>query len=563
MERDRKSMDEILKQHLPWPSQEATETNCNRVLDNLLSTGDLKQQNYAHSIFIPDSGRRWTGRLSAMAATVLVVLIVVTVDWRSRGTFAHAESGDGSLYRVVAGKDKAIAIGESLQAAETIRASAGAGGTLALADGSRVEMRARSELSLEDAGDGVRLRLSNGGVIVNAAKQRSGQHLYVQTKDITASVVGTVFLVSAEEQGSRVAVIEGEVRVRQNGTEKNLGPGEQAATKAVTWQPVSEEIVWSRSKETHLALLQQSTAAPTAGVEPRQAFEVVSVRPTANSVAAGERGGGGVRRRNPRPPEEPCGSEYSEPVIDPGRFDASNTTAAALFFWAYGVDCVLYRGSDRVFGSPDWFKSDGFDVLAVIPKGTPLYTREQLWAHDAPQLQGMLQTMLVERFQLAVHPETKEMPVYVLTAAKGGPRFIASRPAQRPAPVITASGRTVMPAGSAEPEPNGMSVWREGNDTCCQSVGPGLISGKKKSMAWLTKWVGRDTGRIVLDRSGLEGEFNFQFTFEPDRPMPPGFPVDTRSIFKAIEEDLGLKLEAKTEKVEVLVIDHVVRPSEN
>jgi uncharacterized protein (TIGR03435 family) len=249
-------------------------------------------------------------------------------------------------------------------------------------------------------------------------------------------------------------------------------------------------------------------------------------------------------------------------VIDPGRFDASNTTAAALFFWAYGLDCVLDRGSDRVFGGPDWFKNDGFDVLAVIPKGTPLYTREQLWAHDAPQLQGMLQTMLAERFQLVVHPETKEMPVYVLTAAKGGPRFIAPSTARRPAPVIQPSGRVVAAAGFSDPEPNGMSVWREGDDTW-MSVSSGLISGKKKSIAWLVKWVGWAAGRLVLDRTGLEGEFNFQFTFEPDRPMPPGFPVDTRSIFKAIEEDLGLKLEAKTEKVEVLVIDRVVRPSEN
>jgi uncharacterized protein (TIGR03435 family) len=94
-------------------------------------------------------------------------------------------------------------------------------------------------------------------------------------------------------------------------------------------------------------------------------------------------------------------------------------------------------------------------------------------------------------------------------------------------------------------------------------VGPGLISGKKKSSAWLANMVGLAAGRLVLDRTGLTGEFNYQFTFEPDRPMPPGFPVDTRSIFKAIEEDLGLKLEAKTEKVEVLVIDHVARPSEN
>jgi uncharacterized protein (TIGR03435 family) len=298
-------------------------------------------------------------------------------------------------------------------------------------------MRAQSELVLERAEDGIRIRLNKGGVIVRAAKQLSGRHLYVQTKDVTVSVLGTVFLVSAEEKGSRVAVIEGEVRVHQGDSEKKLRPGEQiGSTVLVNWQPISEEIVWSRGKESHLALLQRSTAAMVAEVQLREAFEAVSIRPTATPSATGERGGGGVRRRNPRPAEEPCGSD-NEPMIDPVRFDASNTTAAALLFWAYGLDCALGRGSDRLFGWPDWFKNDGFDVMAVIPAGTPSYTRGQLWAHDAPKLQGMLQTMLTERFQLAMHTETKEMPVYVLTTAKGGPetdrvrqRQKASRPNQ-------------------------------------------------------------------------------------------------------------------------------------
>jgi RNA polymerase sigma factor (sigma-70 family) len=70
--------------------------------------------------------------------------------------------------------------------------------------GSRVEIREMSELSLDHASDGLRIRLSKGSIIVNAAKQRNG-HLYVQTKDMTVSVVGTVFVVNAEEAGSRVA----------------------------------------------------------------------------------------------------------------------------------------------------------------------------------------------------------------------------------------------------------------------------------------------------------------------------------------------------------------------
>ena len=249
--------------------------------------------------------------------------------------------------------------------------------------------------------------------------------------------------------------------------------------------------------------------------------------------------------------------------MDPRRFDASDTTAAALVFWAYGLDCGIGRGSDRLFGFPDWFNNDGFDVLALIPEGTPRYTRDQLWAHDAPKLQKMLQSMLAERFHLVMHSETKEMQVYVLTVAKGGPRYLASSPAKRPAPVTQPGGGTVFPAGFATPEPNGMTMWKEVDDTCCQSVGPGLISGKKKSMSWLVNILGTVTGRLVLDRSGLAGEFNYQLTFDPDRPMPPGFPVDSRTVFTALEQDFGLQLESTREKVEVWVIDHVERPSEN
>src|SRR5205814_873689 len=98
------------------------------------------------------------------------------------------------------------AVGDTVQTLD-------AGQTLLLADGSLVEVKPRSELALERAADGLRIRLSRGGLIINAAKQASG-HLYVQTKDALISVIGTVFLVNAEEQGSRVAVVRGEVHVR-------------------------------------------------------------------------------------------------------------------------------------------------------------------------------------------------------------------------------------------------------------------------------------------------------------------------------------------------------------
>src|SRR6185503_10602285 len=136
-----------------------------------------------------------------------------------------------------------------------------------------VEMRAKSELLLEQAQDGVRIRLKKGSILVTAAKQHNG-HLYVETKDVTVSVIGTVFLVNAEEEGSRVAVIEGEVRVKQGATERSLRKGEHVATNPKMEVPlVSKDQEWSREAETQLASLQQAAPSPVAPAVPISAKE--------------------------------------------------------------------------------------------------------------------------------------------------------------------------------------------------------------------------------------------------------------------------------------------------
>src|SRR5262249_55701969 len=143
------------------------------------------------------SGRRRLYALAPAAAAV-VLIVLIGVVWRPRPSAAVVENADGALHRVVGGTVEKLQAGERIAVGDVVRSNGGGGCTLVLADGSRVEMRSQSELSLERAGDGERIHLRTGGVIINAAKQGSG-HLYVQTKDITVSVVGTVFLVNAEE----------------------------------------------------------------------------------------------------------------------------------------------------------------------------------------------------------------------------------------------------------------------------------------------------------------------------------------------------------------------------
>ena len=140
----------------------------------------------------PISRRLLWGAVAAAVVIAVVLPALLVRNLRQSSAPAVVETADGKLW---------LAFGD------IVRASGGAGEVLALADGSRVEMRSQSELSIERANDGVRIRLNKGSVIVSAAKQGAG-HLYVQTKDVTVSVVGTVFLVNSEEAGSRVAVIQ-------------------------------------------------------------------------------------------------------------------------------------------------------------------------------------------------------------------------------------------------------------------------------------------------------------------------------------------------------------------
>jgi Ca-activated chloride channel homolog len=205
--------------------------------------------------------------LAAAAVIALAVLIPVVIF---RNTVVHGktpaiiETGDGSLSS--GGQARPFQPGQQIEYGDVIRSSGIAGAVITLADGSRVEMRTASEISLKPAADGVQISLGSGSVIVNAAKQRSG-HLYVQTRDCTVSVVGTVFLVTADAVGSRVAVIQGEVHVQHGPTLNALLPGQQITTAASMKNfPVAEEISWSRFAAAHLMLLKESEDGPVAAL---------------------------------------------------------------------------------------------------------------------------------------------------------------------------------------------------------------------------------------------------------------------------------------------------------
>lgn len=138
------------------------------------------------------SRRPWKGFFAFAAIALTFAVALSAALWRTSDTSGVARLQDGAIY----------------EAGETFRAINNGSTVITLADGSRVEMRSGGKASVDRASDGLVFHLKSGSIIVNAAKQSAGRHLYVQTNDVTVSVVGTVFFVNAEAEGSRVAVIE-------------------------------------------------------------------------------------------------------------------------------------------------------------------------------------------------------------------------------------------------------------------------------------------------------------------------------------------------------------------
>lgn len=200
----------------------------------------------------------------AVAATLIIGLALVAYNVYRRMQVGDAratvEIANGAVYRVTESDSRPIGVGEAVGRGERIRTAKDAEAVVRLEDGSLVEMKERSEFSLTQNTDGTTLHLHRGNVIVEAAKQRGG-HLYVATDDALVSVTGTIFSVNNGTKGSRVSVIEGEVRVNHAGDEKVLHPGDQTTTSAsLELIPIQDEISWSRNADRYARLMMELTA---------------------------------------------------------------------------------------------------------------------------------------------------------------------------------------------------------------------------------------------------------------------------------------------------------------
>jgi uncharacterized protein (TIGR03435 family) len=496
---------------------------------------------------------------------VAAVLIIATAV----GTSMLWRQPEAPVYRVVEG--------DVLQG-ETIRSNGGGGAVLALDDGSRIEMRSHTELTLDGADDGVRIRLTRGGIIVNAAKQRTG-HLYVQTKDMTVSVVGTVFVVNADEEGSRVAVIEGEVRVQQGAVETKLRSGERVAsspsTEAVS---VASELAWSRRAADLVALLQRQstvhqapTVAPQTPKEPRIAFDVTTIRSAAAAPApaSGARGGGGGLNSRPAPSGCVFDSFGYSMQLDPSRLAVNRTTLLHLAAYTMPVGALQGPGGRRadlncdvltkvglLSGGPDWIRTDVWDVVASIPAGT--FSSSP--ALTDPVLQQMLRTMLSERFGLAVHRETREVPVYLLKVGKDGPKFNGPSPRatnrdpnRGPVMLLRGPDGTPTPAADLPPPPDG----------AISNIGGFLFGARNVTMTFWANYLFGLDGRPVLDRTGLTGRYDFHYEGPDRRARSAGVPPDRAGFDRAVIKAMGFELEEAKAPFDAWVIERAEKPTEN
>jgi uncharacterized protein (TIGR03435 family) len=213
------------------------------------------------------------------------------------------------------------------------------------------------------------------------------------------------------------------------------------------------------------------------------------------------------------------------------RFTARNMTTKLL------MELAWQTGASPISGAQDWFSSQGFDIEATSD-------RPVTWG----EMQLMFQSLLESRFRLTFHRQTKEGPVYVLVVDKGGLRM-------RPSPDQTPW------TGDHPNEP--------GTTGATMDIRQGSLTGDSIPMAMFIGFLRGETGRPMMNRTGLTGRYAVELKWTPFRtPAASGVEVSQpdgrgESLFTALQTQLGLKLESSKGPVEHIFIDRLERPSEN
>ncbi len=202
----------------------------------------------------------WAIAAAAVVAVYFTIPPVLDRVLAPSGERATVASVHGELYRVSASGATLLNAGAVIGENEQVRTARNSRAMIRLRDGSTVEMAERSDLTVTERWRGKTVHLTRGSVMVEAAKQRRGR-LEIQTPDALVSVKGTIFEVSSGIKGSRVSVVEGEVKVDQDGATALLHRGDQKTTsQSMETTSVAEDVGWSQNSAKYLALLGELSA---------------------------------------------------------------------------------------------------------------------------------------------------------------------------------------------------------------------------------------------------------------------------------------------------------------
>jgi hypothetical protein len=203
----------------------------------------------------------WMSLAAVLAVALGFGLFNLIQDLMAGGAhMARIEAVEGTLYRVAGDSSRRVGAGDAIAQGEEVRTAKGSTALVRMADGSLIEMSERAGFSLDASRKGNTIQLERGRIIVRAAKQRN-RHLYVATRDALVSVTGTIFAVNTGTKGSRVSVLQGEVRVQQGVKDAVLHPGDQVTTHvSVERVALKDEVAWSRDAKEYDQLLSQLTA---------------------------------------------------------------------------------------------------------------------------------------------------------------------------------------------------------------------------------------------------------------------------------------------------------------
>jgi uncharacterized protein (TIGR03435 family) len=243
-------------------------------------------------------------------------------------------------------------------------------------------------------------------------------------------------------------------------------------------------------------------------------FEVVSIKPTG-----------------------PNRGSFQFFFLPGGKLRATGVTVSMLIVEAYEVRPFQISG-------PKWLTQDTFSIQATPPNPARaskpilnLYLNAK--AQEEDQHKARLQSLLADRFQLKIHRETREQQVYALVIAKGGAKVQAAQSGVASTPALT--------------------------------MHPGQITGSNVALSYLVRTLAGMLSRSVIDKTGLDADYDFKLDWNPDEEAPPSLDgtgssapaQEGLSIFNALQDQLGLKLEARKGPVNVIIVDKVVKPSPN